>query len=336
MFVSHSQKNILTLLESGKVPGENKSPLHIETVISNVFVFDDTVYKLYKNDNDFFNKGFRDLSDRDARFNFTKRDFEWNHSLSPSIYLELKGVRVHDDQLQFTKLIDAAEELLIVMNRVDANDVLFEKLMRGEITKDEAFTMGKQLAQTLKQARTVKVEGHNYHQLFADRIKDLREWMQSVTEHISKEESSEYCDFLEAFRNKNRKLFEGRLSNELAHSGDSHSQNAIFSNGTLYLIDTFPPKEEWLIEHQLMPLYRIGADIWGLSGDKGLFDSFVAGYENEGGLKVDHDLDSFFVIYASAIMVSYLYMLQRTDTDKKEAAKRLHEFIRKYYESSMH
>ncbi len=329
----YSQKPLIKLFKEGKISGKNKPPKHIETVISNVFVFDKIVYKFYKNNNDFFNKGFRDISVKLTRFDFTRRDFDWNHTLSPSIYLKLNGVRVIDSQVRFSEPTNEADELIIVMNRVDTGDILFDKLMRNEITKDECFAMGKQLAKTLNRVRKEKITGHNYHKIFENRIKDLRAWIGSVSEHISEEESSEYADFLDAFRNKHQELFENQLSNELAYGGDSHSHNAVFTNGSLYLMDTFPPKEEWLIEHHLMPLYRIGTDIWVLSDNKELFDAFLAGYEEGSGIKINHGLDVFFVIYASAIMVSYLYMLQRTDMEKKKAAQRFHRFIKKYYKS---
>ena len=147
--MSYSQKQLITLFNAGKVPGENTKPHHIETVISNVFIFADRVYKIYKNDNDFFNKSFRDISSASARFDFSRRDFGWNHSLSPSIYLELKGVTIADGALKFFEPTDAADELVMVMKRFEKKDVLFEKIMHGEINRDEAFAMGRELAETL-------------------------------------------------------------------------------------------------------------------------------------------------------------------------------------------
>jgi aminoglycoside phosphotransferase family enzyme len=298
-----------------------------------VFIFEDMVYKVYKNDNEFFNKGFRDLSDKAARFDFTRRDFEWNHSLSPSIYLHLAGVSVVDDRVRLGEPTDDAQELFFVMHRIKSDDVLFEKLMRGEVSRDEAFLMGKQLAEALEKKSSTPPPGHNLFHIFERRVTDLRGWISQVTEHISETESGEYCDFLEAFRHKHRKTFEEALTQEIEHEGDMHSHNAVFTDNVLYLMDTFPPKEEWLVGHALVPLYRIGVDIWALSGDQDLFEAFVEGYEKGSGKKVDRNLDAFFMIYAASIMVSYLYMLQRTDAEKKEAAQRFHKFIREYYKS---
>lgn len=327
----YSQKPLIELFKSGKFPGENSVPKHIETVISNVFIFDKKVYKFYKNDNEFFNKGFRDLAPKDSRFDFTKRDFKWNNSLSPSIYTELINVKLSDDNIEVLKEETETEELVIVMNRVNTDDLLFEKLMRGEISEDESFLMGRQFAESLKGAQTKFDSKHNFYDKFELRVSDLRDWIKTVSEYISEEESKEYCDFLETFRKENKELFEKELSDELVHGGDMHSHNAVFTDGSLYLMDTFPPKEEWLVDHKLIPLYRVGADIWALSGNKDLFESFVRGYEAGSGNTVNRFLDDLYIIYASAIMVSYLYMLQRTDKEKKESAERFHKFIREYF-----
>ncbi len=334
MQMEYSQKSLIELFKKGDFPGQTSAPKHIETVISNVFIFDKKVYKFYKNDNEFFNKGFRDLAPKDSRFDFTKRDFKWNNSLSPTIYLEIINVKVEDGKIVIVEKQEDAEEIVIVMNRVNTDDLLFEKLMRGEVSEDESFLMGKQFAESLKGAQ-VKLDGkHNFYNKFEVRISDLRDWIKSVSEFISEEESKEYCDFLEAFRKENKNLFENEMSEDLVHGGDMHSHNAVFTGGNLYLMDTFPPKEEWLVDHKLIPLYRVGADIWALSGNQDLFEAFVRGYEEGSNTKVNRFLDDLYIIYASAIMVSYLYMLQRTDEEKKESAKRFHEFIREYFKKS--
>jgi aminoglycoside phosphotransferase family enzyme len=329
--MNYSQQSLIKLFKSGEFPGEVGIPKHIETVISNVFIFDKKVYKFYKNDNEFFNKGFRNLAPKNGRFDFTKRDFKWNNSLSPTIYLEAVGVKVKNEKIVIVKNEEDAEEIVIVMNRVNTDDLLFEKLMRGEISEDESFLMGKQLAESLKNAQKKLDGNHNFYEKFEMRVSDLRDWIKSVSEFISEEESKEYCDFLEVFRKDNREWFEKGLSEELVHGGDMHSHNAVFTDGTLYLMDTFPPKEEWIVDHRLIPLYRVGADIWALSGNRNLFESFVKGYEAGSGTKVNRLLDDLYIIYASAIMVSYLYMLQRTDKEKRESAERFHKFIREYF-----
>ncbi len=327
----YSQKPLIELFKAGKVPKETTKPKHIETVISNVFIFDEKVYKFYKNDSDFFNKGFRDISEKSVRFSFTRQDFKWNNMLNPSIYLKLVGIKAGDGSIIFSLNDDDADEIAIVMEKVNDSDILFEKLMAGKISQSDSFSIGEQFAEDLKKVQKKLPEKYNYYEIFSSLIADVREWIKSVSEYISIEESGKYCDYLDYFRRKNQQWFEGELSSEIAAIGDVHSHNAVFSDKTLYLMDTFPPKEAWFIGHKLLPLYRIGIDIWVLTGNKGLFESFLKGFENKSGIKIDRRLDPVNTVYASAIMVSYLYMLQRTDASKKEAAEKFHRFIQEYF-----
>jgi len=329
--MTYSQKPLIELMKTGKFPDESGVPKHIETVISNVFIFENKVYKFYKNDNEFFNKDFRDLSTRVSRFSFSKRDFEWNNALSPSIYTNLIGVVVRGNKIEIVESENKAEELVFVMNRADTTNVLFEKLVSGEVTVEDCYSIGKQFGENMKRVQKSLSDGNNLHHMFKDRILDLRNWIKSVTEHISEEESDMYCDHLEDFRSKNKELFESRLTSEITTDGDFHSHNAIFSNGTLFFMDTFPPKEEWGKGHLHIPFYRIGTDILALSGDVNMFESFKKGYEEITGRVVDRNLDHFFVVYASGIAVPYLYMLQKTDPSKKAPAEKFHEFFRDYF-----
>ncbi len=328
--MSYSQKQLVDLLNSGKISGETGVPKHIETVISHVFIFDKIVYKFYKNDSEFFNKSFRNLSQNIERFSFTKKDFKWNQTLSPSVYLGLKNIAIKNAEINEVSP-EEAEEILMMMNRVDTNDVLYEKLISNKITEEDCFEIGKQLGQNMKKVQMKLPGTYNFYDLFDSRIKDLRDWIKSVTDFISVEESDSYCDYLEDFRQKNKGCFEKELTAEVTTDGDFHSHNAIYSHGQFYLMDTYPPKEAWGIGHKLIGLYRIGIDIWALSGKQKFFEEFIKGYEEGNETKVDRRLDAVYVIYAAGIMVSYLYMLQRTDPDKKESAERFHTFTRDYF-----
>ena len=327
----YSQKSLIELMKVGAVTGETRAPKHIETVISNVFIFDKNVYKFYKNDNEFFNQGFRDISDRLKRFDFSHQDFAWNRALSPSIYLKLVGVKVSGGKILLDVSESEAEELVMVMRRINKEDILFEKLMAGKISEKESYLIGQQLAESLKLVEESLPEKYNYYEIFESRIVDLRNWIKSVEEYITGSESGHYCDLLDQLRQKNKTLFEGWLSGEITHVGDVHSHNAAFEGSELHLMDTFPPKEVWRTEYRLISLYRLGVDIWVLGGNEKLFRALVRGYEDGSGVKIDNQLESIFILYSAGIMVSYLYMLQRTDKEKALAAQKFHQFIRDYY-----
>lgn len=88
------QEKIRALFLSGKVADETTVPEHIETVMSHVFLFPERVYKIYKGDNEWFNKNFNDLSDRRKRFEFSKNDFHWNQMLCPEVYVGILGAEI--------------------------------------------------------------------------------------------------------------------------------------------------------------------------------------------------------------------------------------------------
>jgi len=331
--MDYSQRPLIELMKQGNVPGEAGVPRHIETVISNVFLFPERAYKVYKRDNAFFNASFRDISGKAARFDFTRKDFAWNRALSPSIYLEIKGVSLRGGSVTVGEPADDADELMFVMNRIEAKDVLFERLMKGSVTTEDAYIIGRQLAADLQSVRVEPVTGVNYFELFERELEDLRAWIQGLSgADIPQEEWTAWLAYLERFRTEHQAWYEGELSSQVAQSGDMHSQNAIFTEGVFSLMDTYPPKEDWKLAHELTMFYRIGADIWAL-GSRELFESYRLGYEQSINQKVDRRLEEPLVVYSAAIMMAYLYSLQKSDASKKDAAAKYHAFLRAYFRS---
>lgn len=324
--MDYSQAKLIELFKAGEFPGELGVPKHIETFISNVFLFDSHVYKFYKNDNQYFNENFRNIASKERRFDFSTRDFHWNNAVSPNIYTELIGVSCNDSAITIVD-IENADELVIKMNRIDMSDVLFEKLIHNKITKEDAFTIGKGLGESLAKVRKPLPQKFNYFNVFTERIADAKAWMESIPE-LSKEEIEVYTSYLINFKEAHKDLFENVLSNEMAYGGDIHSHNALYSNGTFFLMDTFSPKDDWLIEYHGVPAYRIAVDMWSLTGNKELFESCIQGYEQTSGLTINRELDAFYTLYAMTITAPYHYMLQQTDDTKTKATARVHAFIK--------
>src|ERR1035441_10967527 len=123
--MSDNNNKIIDFFKKGAIPNPDGTlPKHIITAISNIFVFKDKAYKIYKNDSDFFNKSFNDLSKKENRFLFTQKDFEWNNHLSPEVYTKLRGVILKDDAIVFTEPTDSSDELVIEMNKIDMSNQL--------------------------------------------------------------------------------------------------------------------------------------------------------------------------------------------------------------------
>lgn len=328
-----SQAQLIELFKAGKFPGETGQPKHVETFISNVFLFETRVYKFYKNNNQSFNESFRDISSKEKRFDFTTRDFAWNNASTPSIYTELIGVHIGSGGIEIVPTNTDAEELVIKMNRVDLSDVLFEKLVDGKITKEDSFAIGKGLGESLSKVRTAPPNELNYFDIFKERVVDAEAWMKVVEHIIPSAEIEAYCKYLIEFRDAHKELFDAELSQQLEYGGDIHSHNALYANGEFFLMDTFSPKDDWLIEYHGTPVYRLATDIWALSGDKELFEACIAGYEASSGKKVNRELDNLYVIYALTISAPYHYMLEQNDATKAEAARRIHGFMQKHFAS---
>lgn len=321
----YSQKPLLELLLAGKVPDESGVPKHIETVISNVFLFNNRVYKVYKNDNDFFNESFHDVSTKQDRFTFSKADFEWNKQLAKEVYLHLQGVRVDEDRIRFVDEKDA-EELMFITKRMPAGTILFDRLLKGDVTVADFYEIGKQFAEREK---NFAWSGTMSDELLLDnmleRHNDIVAWIKDVEEVSALEK--------ETWANKLKELIirvYTHDSSKVSICFDLHSLNAFYVDKTLYPFDTHPPKEAWRFGPSLLNLYRLATDVFALAGEKE-FDAVMRGYheylkKNRPSQEINH----LFIIYASLIMVSYLYMLGKTDIDKQEAAIKYHDFLKSY------
>lgn len=321
--MSYSQDTLLSLIKNGKIMEEVGTPVHIETVISNVFLFDQNVYKLYKNNSDFFNEHFNDLSSNENRLAFTKKDFEWNTFLSPSIYKSVLPIAVINGEIQ-EAANESAEEFVIVMRKVDTAAILYEKLVRGDITIDDCAVIGESFARMTTKIQTGEHVADSLATIMKERIQNVRIWIQSAEKYISKEESGVYCDRLEQLLEEQLAWFE---NTSVMTDGDFHSHNAVFENGHFLLIDSYPPKESWMLGHSLISAYRVGVDILALSGKQEYFEGYMKGFERGLGKEVDRTQEQFFTLYVSLLAVSYLYMLSEGDPSKLESAMKYHTFI---------
>ncbi len=248
----YSQKSLLELLRAGKIPGESGMPKHIETVISNVFLFNEQVYKVYKNDNEFFNKNFHDISTKEERFAFSVSDFEWNHQLAGEIYLRLQSVRVDADGIRFVEEQEDAEELLLVTARLPSSTALFEHLRNNNLVESDYYEIGKQFARCEKNFvwRGV-IPDESLLETMLKRHTDVIDWVKGA-ENISPLEREVYANQLTEL-----------ITRVYAHDAttvsicfDFHSLNAFYVRQTLYPFDTYPPKDAWRFGPALLNIYR--------------------------------------------------------------------------------
>jgi len=321
------QKNIINAFLNNEVKGYlgGKSN-HIETVISNVFVGNDFVYKIYKDDSKFFNENFYDLSNKKNRVSFTTDDFNWNHALSPEVYLELKGVSIETGEVEIVDDIDSVQELVIIMKKLDMNQGIFMRLMRGDLKQNDFYQIGFQLAEREKRLTPNTTSQLNLYDDFNKRYPDVKNWIAEADKYIPLEEREVYLLFLRSFIDKYKEDL--KTADEYIGIGmDFHSENGVYENGVLLPIDTYPPKAEWRAGHRHINVYRVATDAFALSGEES-FRSVLRGYEESNKEKFDKTYERFFITYAAVIMVPYFYMLGEKDALRKKAAERYQTFLK--------
>ncbi len=323
--------NIIEFFTSGNTPGlGNKQPKHIITVVSNVFVFDNNAYKIYKNDSKFFNENFHDLSNKIERFKFTRTDFEWNNRLSPDVYKELKGISLKGDIISFIAPTDDADELVIIMNTINPANQLINRLVNNSISLADCFDIGQQLAARLSNLPKLKAPSTAYKD-FLMRHTDIKPWIGSVEKHIPKELASKYQDYVKEYIENHKD--ELNSTHLMGTCVDIHADNAVYDSGKFMLIDVYAPKEQWLHGYRFMNLYRVATDILGFLGKDG-FNKVIEGYEKSSGEKVPRHHDKFLIIYCELINWPYQYMLSEKELWRLDVAKKYGQTIETVYNSN--
>lgn len=319
---------IIDIFKSGSnLEFESGLPKHIITVVSNVFVFNKKAYKIYKDDSEFFNKNFHDLSDKLERFKFTRTDFKWNNLLSPEIYTELKGVIMKDNKILLTEPTDEADELVIVMNSIDTKNQLINRLFNKNISLEDCYEIGKQLAVRVSNLPRLNAPSTAYED-FLMRYNDIKPWIESVEKYIPKELANKYQDYIKKFIESHKNEFNS--TDLMGTCIDIHADNAIYDNKKFLPIDVYAPKEQWLHGYKFINLYRVATDILGFLGKEG-FNKVIEGYEKMSGEKAPRHYDKFLIIYCEIINWPYQYMLSEKEAWRLNVAKQYEKVIEMTY-----
>lgn len=249
------------------MPGESGVPEHIETVLSNVFLFKERVYKLYKNDNDFVNKNFGDLSIKEKRFEFSNIDFSWNQQLAKEVYLRIQGANVGMDSVRFVDKSEETEELLIVTKRLPREASLFEHLRNNDLVETDYYEIGKQFAEREKGfISNEELSKTSLLENMSERNISIVDWVRGAEKYISHEEIVTYT---------------GQLTNliKIVYTGDSaplsiafdvHSLNAFYIDRAFYPFDVVAVNDAWHFAPALVNIYRLATDVFALVGEKNL------------------------------------------------------------------
>lgn len=321
--------DLYKLVEGGKLEGFSGIPVHITTVISNVYVFENKVLKIYKRDNEWWNTSMQDLSKGQPRIDFITRDFKFNQKLNPAVYTALEVLVKEGDKAILRDPNDDDDELVVVMEKIDATQTMTKILSEQKLSLDEYEKVGrdfitKKLSLT-KDFLPTELTGNWYVQLIG-RFNDLEGW--AYGEHdFPKEVADAGMTKLRSILENQKDKFSAMRAVDLAVCIDCNSENLLYLNGKLSFMDVYPPKNEWrsaAFEHDI---FRLGADIYGFAG-KEAYEAYLKGVYSIDEHMFDNDLHAFYLLYGAMITGPYLYMLAKKDDKYLRHASKYNEFIR--------
>ncbi len=312
--------------KAGKVFGEGDME-YIETILSHIFLVGDSVYKIYKRENEAINKEFVNLADDATRSEFFHDDFTWNHHFNPIVYLKLASIQL-DAQgtytLSDTTNLDDVSELCIVMKRVDASDTLVHRLLAGRVDALDLEEFGYQVAK-MTQEYPVKYELPPDTAVHMEqRMQDLDHWMDMSTDPSHREMNTQIMAYMRDYLSTHS----DHDTSEYAVTPDNHTGNAVYLDGKYYLIDSYPPKKNWIVSDRLLNPSRIAADALAL-GSEELSEAVFRGYQKYYGVEtIDAEKKRFYLVYSASIIAVYYEVISSTDPSKAEVSDRFYTWLK--------
>lgn len=324
----------ISLMKQGKVEGFNEIPEFIETTVSNVFIFPQAkkVLKICRRDNEYWNKRFSDLSKNDTRIQFVKEDFNANHAVNPLVYLELKKIDVNNGIVKLNKPNGEDYDLVILMNYVDAKQSFNDKLFQKKIHAGVFESIGSQFADLKKNLLVSETKTNaNWLEIMTQNVSDVKGWMESLSQYIQPEIIDRYAKLLTKYIEFYAERFSSVKSNDLAYSIDAHGENALYNEGKLEFIDILFPSVNWRWAPKEYDLYRLGTDIYMLSGKEN-FENYINGVKKEYTSFDKKDKD-FYLLHSAALMLCILATLLQSKPEKEPLMKKYYQGFIKQLES---
>ncbi len=320
-------EDIVSAFAEGKVFGLGSAPEHIKTQISHVFLYQDRVYKLYRKDNEGFNKYFVDLADTDLREQFYRDDFFTNHYFNPEVYLNLLRLKQNGDNFLLTSSNEQRDDLVIEMKRIDPTYNLTEILKSGKLTSNEAEEMGHFMTKAIAEFPEKPDSKLNYHEIMLHFMEDLRGFSYMADPEISKEDTDKVMELLSRHVMSKKEVHSKMTAQDMVISIDNHADNVFYKNGQTSFIDVYLPKESWRTVEPLYCIYRPATDVAVWEGEE-VKNSIVEGYRRFYGVKeIDKATDLFYQIYFALIRAAGFYQLYKEHGTHKEEADKYWHFI---------
>jgi len=310
--------NLINDFEQNNVLNFNNSDKIIETLLSKVFFFGNTVCKIYKWKKAFYG----DLSDINFRKEFISEDFFWNNIMSSDIYIKLLSLKYNSGQWEESS-IENADDLCIVMNRLKSEETLtdfadskkitpdiLEKLTKTIINKQRKITefRKKELSSLLNQ---------NLKDIEKEAIKDLRSWGYMAKEKLPKEKTDYVAEKLLPILDSSE-YYDWQKKAQKSACIDGNGDNVIITqSGEILFIDILPPKFNWRVEDEVLNLARAAADTSALTGNTSYADVLYKSYKKLTGLEVPSVVRNLYEIRGAMIQVAYRIILNQPSRAKK-------------------
>ncbi|MDP2741418.1 MAG: hypothetical protein Q8O66_01875 [bacterium] len=294
----------------------NKTPDKIiETIISRLYFYGDSVYKVYKYGKFFFG----DFGSPDFRKNFYKEDFYWNNIMAPDIYLNLKGTAAVNDEHKITEL-SVAEDFFIEMKKFDDNKNLTNLLLQKQISENDIKKIISEMVTRIKEITENKKSDptYNFNQKLIDiNLADLESdanLLHLIPSFISAEKTDKIFNFLENI-SKDNPYFKNYDSNNLSALIDNHADNVIFLDERVEFIDVLPPKKSWRIGDIHFIVSRIATDM-AVLWEKEKADMLYSIYQKD-NKPIPIEITSIYEIRSALIQMWCFYSQDKLDIAQK-------------------
>lgn len=315
--------NIVSDIQAGCIKKWGIPEAVIETLLSHVFFFEDTVVKVYKHKKEFYG----DMTDFTFRKKFYTDDFFWNQTCSPDIYVQLGGFLFEENVTLCSA--EVADDFYILMKRVDLCNTLTQELKENNIGVTDVEYIIQAIVKNLriltkdKKRELDTLFTKPWLDLHVQNLNDLGDWMK-LTSKIDNGEIDELVTYLKNVSLKEAYFTEYNQS-LLTVSIDNNPDNLLYKKNELAYLDIMTPKENWKVNDEFFSIVRTAVDFYVLGSE----ELYIAAYDTYAEYQVIPSAIPRLVyeIRSAAIHWAYRYIL-----DDEEMALRYKEFVYKRLE----
>lgn len=305
--------NFIEALKLGLVKGFSKPERHIETWLSDVFLYKKNALKIVKYVS---NKDFGDFTDFETRKKFYQDDFAWNNLFAPEIYVDLLGIKKdRNGNWIILKVNKRAEDYCILMRRINPDDTLINRLYQRKVTKKDLKLIVEKLLVNLEKAnkKYLKKQSHflnkNVHELMSLRLDNFQQFILGVEEipkKITKKRIKQVVSFYER-----QKYFKHIKKENVSLTIDAHSANVIFIKNKPVFMDVYWPMPVFRIIDRALAIARLAACVRIFMGDE-LAQYMYKIYGKKRSLPQKEILD-FYEGYNAFVMGYYFIYIKRPE-----------------------